>query len=60
MKIFQAMRSNSLLLTYAAAGFVKRNLKSVGFELSHPKGANGKREMTIAYKKQNPTSSPIP
>ncbi len=48
--IYKSMKSPGILSTYSAAGRVKRNLKSVGFTLSHPQGAHGKREMTVARK----------
>lgn len=50
-KIKGLMKDNALLTTYCAQGQFKRNLKSLNFEVSHPQGANGKREMTIAVKK---------
>jgi len=50
-KLFESLKPNGILTTYSAAGQLNRDLKSVGFELEHPPGANGKREMTIAMKK---------
>jgi tRNA U34 5-methylaminomethyl-2-thiouridine-forming methyltransferase MnmC len=50
-KLFESLKTNGILTTYSAAGQLKRDLKSVGFELEHPPGANGKREMTVAMKK---------
>jgi tRNA U34 5-methylaminomethyl-2-thiouridine-forming methyltransferase MnmC len=50
-KIQCIMDSNAILTTYCAQGQFKRNLKSLGFDVQHPRGANGKREMTIAIKK---------
>lgn len=49
-KLFHAMRSEAVLVSYCANGQVKRNLKSVGFSLENLPGANGKREMTRALK----------
>lgn len=49
-KLFSALKSGGILTTYSAAGQLKRDLKSAGFELIHPPGANGKREMTVATK----------
>lgn len=49
-KIKNIMGNNSRLTTYCAQGQFKRNLKSLGFDIQHPRGANGKREMTIAIK----------
>lgn len=48
--IYASMRSKGVLTTYCAQGQFKRNLKLTGFDTQHPKGANGKREMTIAIK----------
>ena len=50
-KLFESLKPNGILTTYSAAGKLKRDLKSIGFELEHPPGANGKREMTVAIKK---------
>lgn len=50
-KLFNALTPNGILTTYAAAGHLKRNLKSVGFTLENPPGANGKREMSVGIKK---------
>lgn len=47
----ELMHDNALLTTYCAQGQFKRNLKSMGLELEAPKGAHGKREMTVAYKR---------
>ena len=49
-KLHNSLKSNGVLTTYSAAGQLKRDLKSVGFQLEHPPGANGKREMTVAIK----------
>ncbi|MDB9882117.1 tRNA (5-methylaminomethyl-2-thiouridine)(34)-methyltransferase MnmD [Bacteroidia bacterium] len=49
-KLYKATRSNGVLTTYSAAGQLKRDLKSAGYTLEHPPGANGKREMTVALK----------
>ena len=50
-KLFESLKPNGVLTTYSAAGQLKRDLRSVGFQLEHPPGANGKREMTVAIKK---------
>lgn len=50
-KLYEVMDDQAVLTTYCAQGQFKRTLKSIGFELQHPSGANGKREMTIAIKK---------
>ena len=50
-KCFNLLRSGGFLVTYCASGQFKRNLKEVGFELEHPPGPKGKREMTKAIKR---------
>lgn len=50
LKLFSALKHGGILTTYSAAGQLKRNLKSAGFEVQCPPGANGKREMTIGIK----------
>ncbi len=50
-KVYDHLRVGGLLTTYCAQGKFKRNLKSVGFEVTNPAGPLGKREMTIAYKR---------
>jgi tRNA U34 5-methylaminomethyl-2-thiouridine-forming methyltransferase MnmC len=49
--LYNALTPNGILTTYAAAGHLKRNLKAVGFTLTNPHGANGKREMSVGIKK---------
>ena len=49
-KLHSSLKTNGVLSTYSAAGQLKRDLKSIGFKLEHPPGANGKREMTVAVK----------
>ncbi len=49
-KLYKSTKTNGILTTYSAAGQLKRDLKSVGYTLYHPAGANGKREMTVAEK----------
>jgi tRNA U34 5-methylaminomethyl-2-thiouridine-forming methyltransferase MnmC len=49
-KIFQSMRSHSILTTYSSKGMVRRNLKAAGFRVEKIPGPPGKREMTRAYK----------
>lgn len=49
-RIFSSMSEGGLLLTYSAKGSVKRALRACGFQLEHPRGAAGKREMTRAIK----------
>lgn len=50
-KMYQSLHSNGLLVTYCAKGQVKRDLKSVGFNVEAVDGPPGKREMTLAWKK---------
>ncbi|SOY85539.1 bifunctional tRNA (5-methylaminomethyl-2-thiouridine)(34)-methyltransferase MnmD/FAD-dependent 5-carboxymethylaminomethyl-2-thiouridine(34) oxidoreductase MnmC [Cupriavidus taiwanensis] len=42
-------RPGATLATYTAAGFVRRGLKAVGFEVSKAAGFGGKRDMTVAH-----------
>lgn len=41
-------RPGATLATYTAAGFVRRGLQAVGFEVSKAPGFGGKRDMTVA------------
>lgn len=50
-KLFNALKSNGLLVTYCAKGQVKRDLKAVGFTVECVAGPPGKREMTLAWKR---------
>ena len=50
-KLFDALSENGILVTYCAKGQVKRDLKSVGFEVEALPGPPGKREMTRAIKR---------
>ncbi len=50
-KIFEAMRSDSILTTYSTKGIVKRALKSCGFSIEKKPGPVGKREILNAIKK---------
>ncbi|MDA3892612.1 MAG: tRNA (5-methylaminomethyl-2-thiouridine)(34)-methyltransferase MnmD [Salinivirgaceae bacterium] len=49
-RIYQSMHKNGVLVTYSAKGFVKRNLKAVGFKVTKIPGPPGKREMIRAIK----------
>lgn len=49
-KVNNMMKSGALLTTYCAQGQFKRHLKALGLHTEHPQGANGKREMTLAFK----------
>lgn len=49
-KMFNALKDSGVLVTYAARGVIKRNLKTVGFDVKKVPGPPGKREMMIAFK----------
>ena len=49
-RIASAMRSGGILVTYSVKGEVKRNLRSVGFDVKLLPGPPGKREMISAKK----------
>lgn len=49
-KIFQAMKEESVFVTYCAKGQFKRDLKSVGFKVETLPGPPGKREMVRGLK----------
>ncbi|MFT5513309.1 MAG: tRNA U34 5-methylaminomethyl-2-thiouridine-forming methyltransferase MnmC [Bacteroidia bacterium] len=49
-KLYDLLRPGGILTTYCAQGQFKRNLQSVGFEVTNPKGPMGKREITVAIK----------
>ena len=49
-KIYDAMLSDGLFLTYSCKGIVKRALKSVGFSITKLAGPPGKREILMAKK----------
>ncbi len=46
----EALRVGGILVTYCAKGQVKRDMRSVGFEVERLQGPPGKREMTRAVK----------
>lgn len=48
--MFDSLKAGGSLVTYCAQGQVKRNMKSVGFEVVPLPGPPGKREMTKAIK----------
>lgn len=48
--MYEALLPGGVLVTYCAKGIVKRNLKSVGFQVESLPGPPGKREMTRAIK----------
>jgi len=49
--MFNALKKEGVLVTYAARGVVKRSMKEVGFTVNKVEGPPGKREMMIACKK---------
>lgn len=49
-KLYQSLKPGGVLVTYCAMGQLKRDLKSVGFEVQSIPGPPGKREMTRAIK----------
>jgi len=50
-KMYNALKHDSYLVTYAARGVVKRSMLEVGFTIEKLEGPPGKREMFRAYKK---------
>jgi len=54
-KMFELLRPKGVLSTYCAKGAVKRTLKEIGFRLEHPRGPKGKREITTAFKNEEPS-----
>lgn len=51
-KMHDLLKPNGFLVTYCAKGQVKRDLRSIGFEVESLPGPPGKREMTRAWKKR--------
>jgi len=49
-KMYEALKSEGVLVTYAARGVIKRSMNEVGFTVEKLKGAPGKREMFRARK----------
>ncbi|MEJ4087614.1 tRNA (5-methylaminomethyl-2-thiouridine)(34)-methyltransferase MnmD [Galbibacter orientalis] len=50
-KMYNALKANGVLVTYAAKGSVRRAMQEVGFEVERLPGPPGKREMLRAVKK---------
>nr|WP_246522321.1 tRNA (5-methylaminomethyl-2-thiouridine)(34)-methyltransferase MnmD [Flavobacterium branchiicola] len=50
-KMYNSLKPNGVLVTYAARGVVKRSMISVGFTVEKLAGPPGKREMFRAFKK---------
>lgn len=51
-KMFRSLKPGGIMVTYAARGQFKRDLKAIGFEVVSLPGPPGKREMTKAVKPQ--------
>ncbi|WP_439153199.1 tRNA (5-methylaminomethyl-2-thiouridine)(34)-methyltransferase MnmD [Winogradskyella sp.] len=51
--MFNALKNNSVLVTYSAKGSVRRAMQAVGFEVERLPGPPGKREMLRAQKKSS-------
>ena len=49
--MFEALKDNGVLVTYAARGVVKRSMQEVGFIVKKVPGPPGKREMMVSFKK---------
>lgn len=49
-KMYKALKPNSVLVTYAARGVIKRSMQEVGFTVEKLAGPPGKREMFRARK----------
>ena len=49
--MYEALKINGVLVTYAAKGSVRRAMQSVGFSVERLDGPPGKREMLRAIKK---------
>lgn len=49
-KMGEYLKENGILTTYCAQGQFRRDLKSVGFNVTKVPGPPGKREMTVAFK----------
>lgn len=52
-KMYNALKKDGVLVTYAAKGSVRRAMQSVGFTVERLPGPPGKREMLRATKKEN-------
>lgn len=53
-RMYNALRSQGILVTYCAKGVVKRRMRSLGFEVETLPGPPGKREMIRCVKKNLP------
>lgn len=52
LKMYQALKANGVLVTYAAKGSVRRAMQAVGFTVERLPGPPGKREMLRATKQE--------
>lgn len=52
-RMYDSLNQSGLLVTYAARGVLKRNLKEVGFQVTKFPGPPGKREMMVGFKNFN-------
>jgi tRNA U34 5-methylaminomethyl-2-thiouridine-forming methyltransferase MnmC len=50
-KIFESLKAGGVFVTYCAKGQLKRDLKTLGFDVETLKGPPGKKEMVRALKK---------
>lgn len=50
-KLYKAMKSEAIMVTYTAQAQLRRNLIQVGFYVEKRKGPPGKKEMIVAHKK---------
>ena len=48
--MYDSLKENGILVTYAARGVVKRSMQEVGFKVEKRPGPPGKREMMLAFK----------
>ncbi len=48
--MYDSLKENGVLVTYAARGVVKRSMVEVGFKVEKREGPPGKREMMLAFK----------
>jgi len=53
LKMFKALKTHGILVTYAAKGSVRRAMQAVGFKVERLPGPPGKREMLRATKPSN-------
>jgi tRNA U34 5-methylaminomethyl-2-thiouridine-forming methyltransferase MnmC len=49
--MYESLKDDGILVTYAARGVVKRSMQEVGFNVKKVAGPPGKREMMIGFKK---------